>query len=460
MNLRMTRALATPLVLALGGCPGAPPAGDESSTSETGEPDLSLDPLSMPAEPTLLAEHFTTAEACGGCHPTHFEEWQQSRHSRSMRDPVFRALVAIRQADLDGAEDQFCTQCHSAICTRGGECMPGFSFDALSPIALEGVTCEACHKISKVERPYNAGHELDPTGPLRGPIANPMSNAFHESELSDDFADAMFCGGCHDVIETSGLQLERPYAEWLESPANSDQPCQSCHMPSYSGEAASLGPERDDLHRHRFVGVDLPMEGDVDAATAAEIDVEIEALLATAAELELGLPPSIGPGQQLDVEVTIANRIAGHSLPTGSTFLRQVWLELRVTDADANLIYATGQLDSEGDLRDHWSTVEPYGDADLIVLKSGLTDDHGNPELFSWRATEHTSTALPPMHERTYSLFVKVPGNVNGPLQVDASLHFRSYPPFLLRMLGLGELVELAVVRDIATASGSVEVGG
>ena len=53
-----------------------------------------------------------------------------------------------------------------------------------------------------------------------------MANGVHESEHDAMFDDAKFCGVCHDVIETSGLQLERPYAEWLESPANPEQPCQ------------------------------------------------------------------------------------------------------------------------------------------------------------------------------------------------------------------------------------------
>ncbi len=441
------------------GCPGSAASnGQHDGESDTGDP--GLDPLSMPHEPTLSPTHFNSSKKCQGCHPNHYAQWQLSRHSRAMRDPVYRALVAIRQADFDGAEDQFCTQCHSAICTRGGECTPGFSFDALSTISLEGVTCEACHKVSKIMRPFNAGHELDPTGPLRGPIVDPVANGFHASKHDAMFDDAKFCGGCHDVLEISGLALERPYAEWLESPANPEQPCQSCHMPTYTGTAALGGPERDNLHRHHFVGVDLPMEGDVDDATFAEIDAEIDALLASAAKLELELPHTVVAGQQLDIELTVENLIAGHDFPTGSTFLRQVWVELTVTDANAQLLYATGQLDSEGDLRDAWSTVAPNGDPDLIEFDSEFRAAHGNRELFPWRATQHSSTALAPMAKRTYGLMVTVPEDAAGPLSVDATLHFRSYPPFLLRMLGLDELLGLAVIRDIASASGGVAVAG
>lgn len=229
-------------------------------------------------------------------------------------------------------------------------------------------------------------------------------------------------------------------------------------MPTYDGQAAVGGPEREGLHRHRFIGVDLPMEGDVDDETLAEIDAQIEALLASATALELELAPSVAAGTQLDVPITIRNLISGHAFPTGTTFLRQAWLELEVHDAEANLLYTTGLLDSEGDLLDFWSTIAPYGDPDLVVIDSGLTDVHGTPELFSWRASEHTSTAISPLHERTYTLFVPVPEGTLGPLSVDATLHFRAFPPYLLRLLGLDELVELALVRDIASASAQVEV--
>ena len=453
--------VALVLGLGLAGCPGPPPASeDEGSTgeSDTGEEDAFHDPLSMPAEPSLSPADFELAEACATCHPSYYAEWQLSRHGRAMRDPVFRAMVELRQIDLEGREDQFCTQCHSAICTRGGECVSGFEFDQLSPISLEGVTCVSCHRVSAVERPYNSGHVLDPMGPLRGPLSAPQDNGFHESEYAEHLESAEFCGGCHDVIETSGLNLERPYAEWLESPAQPGQNCQSCHMPTYTGQAATGGPEREGLHRHRFVGVDLPMEGDVDDATLALIDAQIEELLAGATALELDHASEVVAGQQLDLQVTIRNLIAGHAFPTGSTFIRQAWVELRVTDANDLLIYETGELDSEGDLRDYWSSVAPYSDPDLIVIDSGLTDGHGAPELFSWRATEHTSTAISPLHQRTHTLFVPVPADAAGPLQVEAALHFRAYPPFLLRMLGLEQLIELAVVRDIAGASAQVEV--
>jgi hypothetical protein len=145
-------------------------------------------------------------------------------------------------------------------------------------------------------------------------------------------------------------------------------------------------------------------------------------------------------------------------LPTGSTFIRQLWLEVVVRDAHDRVVYETGTLDDNGDLRDHWSSLDPYGDPDLVSFSSSLTNAAGQPELFPWRATEHFRRTLEPLHTRTVTLFVPVPSSMDGPLSVRARLRFRSHPPFLLRALGLTELVPRVEIQDIDEASASVEV--
>ena len=409
-----------------------------------------VDPLSRPATPTLSVDDFSGADACGECHPDQLEQWSGSAHAYAMVDPVFRALVEIRQADFDGAQDTFCVQCHSAIGTRGGEIVPGFAWDDLSDITLEGVTCEACHKVSGMQRTWNAGHELDPLGPVRGPFADPEPSAFHRTAQSDLIGRASFCGGCHDVIELSGLNLERPYAEWRTSPAAEEgRPCQSCHMPEYTGRAATTSTQDRTLRSHRFRGVEVPLlPGFVTPEREAEMLLDAQDLLGGAGSIEVEATP-VTAGEQLDLLVTVKNEIDAHNLPTGSTFIRQLWVEVAVTDADGAVVYATGDLDANGDLRDAWSEADRYGDEDLLVLHSGLVDGAGNPELFPWRASEHTSLSLGPLYERTATLFVPTAPTTPGPLQVRARLRFRPFPPFLLRALGLPELVDRVPTFEI-----------
>jgi hypothetical protein len=417
------------------------------------------DPLSLPATPTLDPSDMRSANDCGSCHEGHREEWRGSMHAYAMVDPVFRAIVSVRQADFAGAQDQFCLQCHSAIATRGGEIVDGFRFEDLSPIALEGVTCESCHRVSALARPHNSGHVLDPGGPVRGPIEDPAASDAHAVEYSPLHASSELCGGCHDIFEVSGLPLERPYREWTTSPAAAEgRNCQSCHMPTYRGTAAEGAPERD-LHRHRFVGVDVPLSDGF--ATPEEVDAiraDVRALLEASAGLELDAASSVRAGEQLDLVLTVRNRIDGHNLPTGSTFIRQMWLEVIVHDAAGAIVYETGTLDANGDLRNFYSALDPFGDDDLVVFHSSLVGEDGRPEIFPWRAVEHFTSSLPPLFARTFTLFVPTVVDTPGPLEVSARIRFRTHPPYLLRALGLDELIGRIEIYDLASRSATVEI--
>jgi hypothetical protein len=422
---------------------------DGGSTLDAGA--LLSDPLSMPERPTLEPSAFMGAQACERCHPVHYEQWRKSMHAYAMVDPVFRALVVVRQQDFDGAQDRFCLQCHSAIATRGGEIVPGFDFDELGDIAGEGVTCEACHKVSAVERPFNSGHVIDPEGPMRGPLRDPEESGVHASAHGEHFDTAEFCAGCHDVVEVSGLNLERPYQEWTESPsAAAGESCQSCHMPDYDGRAATDGPERDGLHAHTFVGVDVPLvEGFVSADERDALREQARSLLEGKVSVHLQAPATVRKGEQLDLVVRVRNLIEGHSFPTGSTSLRQAWLEVTARDASGAVLYRTGDLDENGDLRDHFSELDPYGDADLVTYHSRLVDPLGMPEIFPWRAAEHFTSSIPPLYERTHTLFVPTADAAEGPITIEARVRFRTHPPYLLRALGLERLIDALETYDV-----------
>lgn len=457
--------LACVLAGSLSACECAPPPGvPDASGRDTRIPDAwelvpVHDPLSMPAEPTLDPSAFSSAERCASCHAEHAREWSTSMHAYAMVDPVFRALVRVRQADFAGTQDQFCVQCHSAIGTRGGEITAGFSFEALSPIVQEGVTCVSCHQVTELARDHNSGHVLDPASPMRATIADPVMSSRHEAEHSPLHGTSEFCGGCHDIVEVSGLSLERPYEEWLGSPAREDgRNCQSCHMPEVSRAVAPTGPVRTS-HSHRFLGVDLPLaEGFATPEETDAIRAEVQTLLRGAADVRLTTPTAVRAGTTLDLVLDVESLLDGHALPTGSTFIRQLWLEVIVRDATSRVVYETGTLDADGDLRDHWSTRDPYGDADLVSFASSLTNAAGEPELFPWRAVEHFRRTLEPRHTRTVTLFVPVPASMDGPLAVSARLRFRSHPPFLLRALGLDALVPRVEIHDVDAASATVEV--
>src|SRR5690606_33027255 len=58
---------------------------------------------------------------------------------------------------------------------------------------------------------------------------------------------------------------------------------------------------------------------------------------------------------KIRVHVDVKSIFAGHNLPTGFTAERQVWVSLTLTDPSGNVVYASGNLDPNSDLRDEHS---------------------------------------------------------------------------------------------------------
>ncbi|MEK7728929.1 MAG: multiheme c-type cytochrome, partial [candidate division KSB1 bacterium] len=296
--------------------------------------------------PEFKVTDFAAPEQCASCHPNHYQEWQSSMHAYAFVDPVFFAMHDRGQQLTGGQLDQFCTKCHSPIASRSGETPPFFDRNKLSPISTRGVSCDVCHSISKVNKIFNAQFEMSPGNTKFGSLNNPAANPFQQSQFNALFDRSEFCGTCHEVENTFNTRVEETYTEWVQaSVAGMSADCQDCHMPTYSGEAAVGGPMRDKVHRHYFVGVDVPL---VDFPGADEQRRMSEELLKNSAEISVHAPGTIKAGDTLRVGVTVSNTRAGHNLPSGTAAERQMWIAIQAREANGNLLYQTGQLDANG----------------------------------------------------------------------------------------------------------------
>lgn len=216
-------------------------------------------------------------------------------------------------------------------------------------------------------------------------------------------------------------------------------------MPATTGPAAVGGPERP-LRQHRFLGVSLPLDEDgVDEAIFNEQHAEVEALLAGVATLALSARPG-GPPP------TCSSRCATSSTDTPSPRAapstgRSGWSS--GPPARAARCSTRRGIDENGDLRDAWSAIDPYGDADLSQLRSRLTAPGGAPTFLAWHATEHSNPALQPLQIRSHTLFLPTTQATAYPLTVSARLRMRAYGPYLMRALGLEALIDQLEIIDI-----------
>lgn len=493
----------------------------------------------------LTEMDFPSAKVCKQCHPKQYEEWSRSMHAYAQNSPVFEAFNLAMQERTHGTIDTFCTRCHTPIGTALGE--NGLRRNVnRSRISLESVTCVVCHKRAFPQYKNNGRLHIEPSqfpdGCMFGPFDDSKSEEAkaHKSAGLPYMKSSQFCGECHDVTSPAGVRLEEAFSEWQNSPAaKAGITCQQCHMGPVPGVPTKdcerpLGPaailpgvKPEDMPQrrltdHTFAGPDHSMLPDTefpekldwmyeqdyrDAASLTphqqkslyELRLHNRKQLAKAAELRKTLLRNAADihvhhseqgvlGRWLTVRVDVESLTAGHNLPTGFTAERQVWVEVVVRDPTGKIILHSGDLDSNGDLRDEHShavltgktPVDPFllnfqnkftartqkGNERTVVLS---VNRHLQPINIMRPATEIAASfgrpsgfriakgSLPPLATigQTYSVRAT---SCPGTYFVSVRLNFRNLPPHLLDKIGVSHLKHLLEVVPIRTYEGVINV--
>jgi hypothetical protein len=414
------RLFAAPLVLlALAGCDN----GGSVGTGQDGD----------------VPPAFASSSACVSCHPQQVAEWESSRHAYSSADPVMHELAKIAGPVLTEA----CKECHAPAQQRMEQLLAIGKGDPSADFSDEGMNCDVCHSISEIPPTATAAfiHDIDPSGPKYANMPETIDTPAHGNERRAWYGTSVACAPCHQFNLADGTNLENTFIEWEASAlAGMGFECQACHMPVYSGEAALGGPFREVLHSHKFVGVDYayePFRG-VDLAQQKE---DIRVLLENAVSVSVqGLPASVGAGADFTFDVTVLNDKTGHSVPSGVSFAREMWIEVLVKDAGGATVYRSGWLEANDDL------VTAATDPDLTTFSAQMYDASGAPTGFAWEAASIDETGLLAyLESRTASYTVDVPPGTTGPLTVELALRFRSLAPAGVRSLGLDRILPIEI---------------
>ena len=241
------------------------------------------------ATPTGPAEEETRSESCASCHADHGDDHRLSPHARAAASPVFAAMLPDVEAEWGPVARQACEGCHA----------PAHSPD-------EGIGCVSCHAAVGNHETRDGALAVDLRAPIGGPRAG--VDAPHAVRQSAFLSAPELCGTCHE-LSGPRLAVEPTFTEYLASPQAADgETCASCHMPTLEGRRS-----------HRFVGFD-PL-WDAPPEEAARAEAETLALLRAA--LALRVTRSDGA-----LEIAVTNVGAGHAVPTGAAFLRDLWVDV------------------------------------------------------------------------------------------------------------------------------------
>lgn len=493
----------------------------------------------------LTEMDYPSAKVCATCHPKQFSEWSRSMHAYAQHSPIFEAFNLTLVERTGGTLGTFCTRCHTQIGTSLGENESLRSVNR-SRISMEGITCIVCHRRSKAHFRSSGRFTIESgtSSCMYGPFESDVSRkaGSHESKHAPYMKSSSFCGECHDVVGPAGLTNEEAYSEWRQSPsAEQGVTCQACHMGPIQGVAiadcdrpmgyaaviqgkAASQLKKRPLSDHTFAGPDYSVLPDTEFPFKLdwmyEVDYRDEAnltpyqqatlrdlrrrnresleiarqkrfeVLSHAARLHVRHPDSASCGSKINVRADVQSLIAGHNFPTGFMEERQVWLAVRVEDPVGRLIFASGDLDHNQDLRDEHShevlTGKISHDRFLFNLQSpftGLTHKGTERTLIlatnrhlaplnvvrpavepamSWgrpSALRIAKGSLPPLQTMGQNYPVRLP-NQAGAYTVDVRLNYRNLPPTLLDHIGVPHLKKRLEIVELGRYRGTINVSG
>ena len=385
--------------------------------------------IQLPSLETVETNGFATSKDCVACHSNEeganamrdsqgrpvgfYDLWHASMMANSARDPLWRAMVSAEVKKSPGAAAKIqnkCMRCHTPMAYKATRRQGNsrISLDvftegtALSQIALDGVSCAACHQIEpdNLGKPssFTGGFEMTKKktafGPYDDVFAEPMKNrnGFTPTK-GTHIRDSGLCGSCHTLytnpIDAQGNSTasghfpeQTPFLEWRNSQYSTnmngpEESCQSCHEPTEDRDGNAIEtqiarnkfggdyplmkvPKRSAYGRHLFVGgntlIPAILRDNREALNPPASDEAFDALLERVrrqlenrtATIQITRAEKTGGALEVDVGIDV---MTGHKFPTGYP-ARRAWLHVKVTDGNDRVVFQSGRVDMAGRIVD------------------------------------------------------------------------------------------------------------
>ena len=388
--------------------------------------------------PPVLANHNAAGE---DVNPV--DSWRSTMMGNSAKDPFWRAKVSHEVAVNPGHQSELedkCTSCHAPMgrydkfLTGGGH----YSIAELvqDPLALDGVSCLACHMQGPDSLGLLFSGELrfDTNDVVYGPyFAENLFGAPMESFVGytpqggAHINDGGLCAGCHTLItETADLSgnatgdhfvEQATYHEWLNSVFNPEQDpegggvtCQGCHMPRINDPMVISALydflsadeyRRSPYGQHHFVGgntfmLSLLKNNNQDlllTANAVHFDSTIARTTRLLQHQTLLLETEVESrtSDTAFIAVQLTN-LAGHKFPSGYP-ARRAFVELVVENAMGDTLFRSGGWDDSYDVIGHDGSWEPHhnvitNQGQAQIYEMVMADVNGNKTTVLERAKE------------------------------------------------------------------------
>lgn len=407
-------------------------------------------------------EDWTNSAKCKSCHSEIFNQWADSNHKNLVGTNPYYLVLENIAAKTEGEEfRKWCMGCHnpSAITTglvnKTTDTMDKL-FESGAKTLIEelkvhgnkkleeGVSCIACHRITKVEDVGgNAAYTLNLTQRekytfedsenkatqwLSEKFINSKPQAHLDSYMKPIYKEAVYCASCHDEFTPgSGSKIVSTYKEWQNSSFNNPsnplehKTCIDCHMTNLEnnklsplqGQSTDGGKIKKDVKVHYFSGSNHFLSG----LKNKKHEEQTLQLLRTSAKLDININKN-------KIEVGVKNVGAGHHLPTGVADFRELWLDITVKDKNGKVVFEAGKLEKDGNLgSDARPFMKTFGDKEKKPVG-----------LLFWKYEKLLSDTRIKAGERrveSYEIKLEKKEQLQYPLTAIVKLNFRIYPQWV-----------------------------
>ncbi len=325
------------------------------------------------------------------------DDWRATMMANSARDPFWRAKIShevLLYPQHKAAIEDKCTSCHAPMghfdAKHLGALHYGIADMVGDSLALDGVSCLACHMLAKegIAQSYSGLLTFDTFrvayGPYMSPLVSPMlTETGYKPKFSDHISKSEACADCHTLLtETLDFQgnvtgnkfvEQATYHEWLNSAYNDTLSCQGCHMPSLDKwpvhiVTGAMTEPRSPFFMHELVGGNVTMLG------LLRDNVEALGLTAGPSQFEdvMGKTTTLLQNKTLLLDLQLLERdldtakfslklsnLAGHKFPSGYPS-RRAFIQFVVETEAGDTVFVSGKMDSEYEVYGQNPTYEPH----------------------------------------------------------------------------------------------------
>ncbi|MFN0084536.1 MAG: multiheme c-type cytochrome, partial [Blastocatellia bacterium] len=334
----------------------------------------------------IPVEHFIPASRCLSCHKDTHTAWSESLHRNAAREPFYRESADILLRTRGIETTRHCESCHTPIALFSGALTKENPNQQapFTPLDDEGVTCTVCHSITEAAVDGTGSFTIRRPALLARENGTPVYGEFTDDQILADvpahkravmrtlLKSPEFCAACHKVDAPPALNGNKhirgfsAYDEWQQSGASHESvlpfyrrekrdDCRACHMPGIESRDDRSAKEGR-IASHRWPGANTAAP--LFYGQKAQVKITEEFLKDEVLDLDLfalsrgntnefigplndagGEEIALNPGEEITVEVVVANRNAAHSFPPEVRDLYEAWVEFEALDAAGRAIY-------------------------------------------------------------------------------------------------------------------------